>query len=202
MNWGEIQVEALKKMFLNNEQLEVSKLAEYKENKKYKTYLYAMPQACNEAINYILENAKPKIKVYKIKYKNKDYKYNLEQSLPNFKRLYQIVYDGKLKPDFYIEGNNVLVVKNWIEKDEKMTIYYESYHDLLTQKTPASSTIDIDTYLLPLIPLYIAAELYKDDDVQLSTMYMNEFLSNISNITGKDFNPNPTEINSVYEVEW
>lgn len=202
MNWGEIQIEALKKMFLNNEQLVVNQLNIYKEDKKYKTYLYAMPQACNEALNYILENAKPKIKEYKLKRKNIDDKYNLEQSIPNFKRLYQIVYDGKEKPNFYVEGNNVLVVKNWIEKSERMIIYYECYHDLISSKTPNTATIDIDTYLLPLIPLYIAAELYKDDDVQLSTMYMNEFLSNISNITGKDFNPNPTEINSVYEVEW
>ncbi|MCI8460437.1 MAG: hypothetical protein HFE81_03495, partial [Bacilli bacterium] len=91
MNWGEIQIEALKKMFLNNEQLVVNQLNIYKEDKKYKTYLYAMPQACNEALNYILENAKPKKKESKLKRKNIDDKYNLEQSSPNFKRLYQIV---------------------------------------------------------------------------------------------------------------
>lgn len=54
MTWGEIQIESLKKMFLNNESLSVNKLSDYMNEKKYKTYLYAMPQACNEAINFIV----------------------------------------------------------------------------------------------------------------------------------------------------
>lgn len=200
MNWGQIQIESLKKMFLNNDNLEVSKLNEYKQDKKYKTYLYAMPQACNEAINYILENGKALVKDYKLKCKGNIKKYNLNQIIPNFKRLYQIVYDGVNKPEWYVEGNNILVVSNWNEQDGNITIYYESYHDLISSSTPSSSTIDLDNQLVTLIPLYIAGELYKDDDVQLSTMYMNEFITNVSNISGKDFNPNPTEIVSVYEI--
>ena len=62
MTWGEIQIESLKKMFLNKEILKVEDLKIYKEDKKYKTYLDAMPQACNEAINYII-NLEPIIKV-------------------------------------------------------------------------------------------------------------------------------------------
>ena len=200
MNWGQIQIETLKKMFLNNDELNVSDLKTYKEDKKYKTYLYAMPQACNEAINYILENGKPNVKSYKLKYKDNTKKYDLNKLIPNFKRVYQIVYDGINKPDWYIEGNNILVVSNWNKDDGEITIYYESYHDLITSITPASSSIDLDNQLVTLLPLYIAGELYKDDDVQLSTMYMNEFITNVSNITGKDFNPNPTEIVSVYEI--
>lgn len=200
MNWGQIQIESLKKMFLNNDNLEISKLNEYKEDKKYKTYLYAMPQACNEAINYILENGKALVKDYKLKCKGNTKKYNLNQIIPNFKRLYQIVYDGVNKPEWYVEGNNILVVSNWNVQDGNITIYYESYHDLISSSTPSSSTIDLDNQLVTLIPLYIAGELYKDDDVQLSTMYMNEFITNVSNISGKDFNPNPTEVVSVYEI--
>lgn len=202
MNWGQIQIESLKKMFLNNEDLEVSKLAEYKENKKYKTYLFSMPQACNEAINYILENGKPLVKQYKLKRKATNYKYNLNQIVPNFKRLYQLVYDGPSKPTWYVEGDNILVIKDWNQPDGEFTIYYESYHDLLTTTSSSSSEIELDSYLASLLPLYIAGELYKDDDVQLSTMYMNEFITNVSNISGKDFNPNPTKIISVYEMEW
>lgn len=199
MNWGQIQIESLKKMFLNNEELEIDKLEEYKTDKKYKTYLYAMPQACNEAINYIIENGKPLIKEYKLKKKEKN-KYNLPQQVPNFKRLYQIVYDGDNKPAWYVEGNNVLVINNWESGD--ITVYYESYHDLITSSTSSSFSLDLDNQMVVLIPLYIAAELYKDDDVQLATMYMNEFVTNVSNIAGKDFNPNPTHIESVFEMEW
>ena len=199
MNWGQIQIESLKKMFLNNDELVADKLNEYKTDKKYKTYLYAMPQACNEAINYITENGKSLVKEYKLKKKDKN-KYNLPQQVPNFKRLYQIVYDGSNRPDWYIEGNNILVINNW--KDGDITIYYEAYHDLITSNTASSFSLDLDNQMIVLIPLYIAAELYKDDDVQLATMYMNEFVTNVSNISGKDFNPNPTHIESVFGMEW
>ena len=63
--WGDIQIESLKKMFLNNDNITIDKLDEYKSNKKYKTYLFAMPQACNEAINYIT-NLIPVIKSYEL----------------------------------------------------------------------------------------------------------------------------------------
>lgn len=200
MNWGAIQIEALKKMFLNNDRLEVSKLEEYKTDKKYKTYLDAMPQACNEAINYICENGKPLLKEYKLKAKDINFNYKLNQVVPNFKRIYQIVYDGVSNPEWYVEGNNVLVVKDWTDGD--IIIYYEAYHDFINERTTSSSIIELDNYSLTLIPLYIAAELYKDDDVQLSTMYMNEFVTNVSNMKNKDFNPNPRQIESVYGMEW
>lgn len=200
MNWGAIQIEALKKMFLNNDRLEVSKLEEYKTDKKYKTYLDAMPQACNEAINYICENGKPLLKEYKLKAKDINFKYKLNQVVPNFKRIYQIVYDGVSNPEWYVEGNNILVVKDWTDGD--IIIYYEAYHDFINERTTSSSIIELDNYSLTLIPLYIAAELYKDDDVQLSTMYMNEFVTNVSNMKNKDFNPNPRQIESVYGMEW
>ncbi len=202
MNWGQIQIESLKKMFLNNEELEITKLDEYKKNKKYKTYLYAMPQACNEAINYIIENGKPLIKTYKLKFKENTLKYNLNQLIPNFKRIYQIVFNGNKKPDFYVEGNNYLVIPEWQKEDGEFTIYYESYHDMISSNSSSSTDIELDNQLVSLIPLYIAGELYKDDDIQLSTIYMNEFITNVSNIAGKDFNPNPTEIVSVYSVAW
>lgn len=198
MNWGQIQIETLKKMFLNNEELETSKLNEYKENKKYKTYLYAMPQACNEAINYIIENGKPIIKTYKLKKKYNTTKYNLNQLIPNFKRIYQIVVDGKVKPEFYVEGNNILVIPEWDSGNSFVTIYYEAYHDMIKSNSSNSMDIELDNQLVSLIPLYIAGELYKDDDIQMSTIYMNEFITNVSNVAGKDFNPNPTEITSVY----
>lgn len=201
MNWGEIQIESLKKMFLNNEELKVLDLEKYKNDKKYRTYLYGMPLACNEAIGYILENGRPLIKYQKLKNKAQK-KYILPDILSNFKRLYQIVCDGNPKPNWHIEGNNVLVIDNWPKDGVEITIYYEAYHDLIKENTSSSYSLELEPYIAMLIPLYIAGELYKDDDIQLSTMYMNEFMNQVSNISGKDFNPNPTEIVDVYGMEW
>lgn len=203
MNWGEIQIETLKKMYLNNDNLVVSDLDEYKENKKYRTYLFSMPQAANEAIRKILD-VKPTIKSYTLKYKDSTNKYELKKVVPGYKKLFEIVYNGTKKPNYYFEGDNVLVVNNWSESDETFTIYYESYHDIIKTSTSASASINVDRELIPLIPLYIAGELYKDDDVQQSTIWMNEFENALLEVknNSKDINSNPREITTVFGVDW
>ena len=55
--WGEIQIESLKKMFLNNTSIYQSELAQMREDNKYKIYLNAMPQACNEGIAECLKRS-------------------------------------------------------------------------------------------------------------------------------------------------
>lgn len=37
-----------------------------------------------------------------------------------------------------------------------------------------------------LIPLYMAGELYKDDDVSLATVYMNEFESRLGSLAANE----------------
>ena len=73
MNWGEIQIESLKKMFLNNDDLSIDKLEDYKKEKKYKTYLFAMPQACNEAINYIVSRLGSNEKLYTLEKEDNEF---------------------------------------------------------------------------------------------------------------------------------
>ncbi len=203
MNWGEIQIETLKKMYLNTDDLSTSDINSYKTDKKYKTYLFAMPQACNEAIRKIL-NAKPNIKSYTLKYKNNTKKYDLPKIIPNFKNIFQIVYNGNNLPNYYIEGNNILVINDWKNPNETFTIYYESYHNLIKSSTTAETSIDLDKECVALLPLYIAGELYKDDDIQQSTIWMNEFetaLSEISNNQRESIST-PNSIISTYEVDW
>lgn len=191
MNWGEIQIESLKKMFLNNDNLEVNKLDEYKKDKKYRTYLFMMPQAANEAINYILENGQPLIQEYILSENVTRFDLN---KLPNFKRLYQVSSSSYL-PSYRVEGNNQLVING---NYGDIIIYYETYLDLLDQRTSKSTEIELNPYLVNLIPLYIAGELYKDDDVQLATIYMNEFMSLVESYKGRDSSCNSNEITTIY----
>ena len=89
MTWGEIQIESLKKMFLNKEVLKIEEIEKYKADKKYKTYLDAMPQACNEAINYII-NLEPIIKVEELQKNSDNSKYDLKELFSDYKRFYNI----------------------------------------------------------------------------------------------------------------
>lgn len=203
LSWGEIEIEALKKMYLNSDNITVDNLEEYKDDKKYRTYLYAMPQACNEAIRKIL-TVKPIIKSYTLKYDEASNKYDLKKMIPKFKNIYEIVCDGNRNLNYSIEANNILVIDDWCSGNGNITIYYEAYHDLIKNSTSSSFTLDLDRELVTLIPIYIAGALYKDDDIQQATIWMNEFETALSEIkaSNKEMISNPNKITTVYGVDW
>ena len=85
----------------------------------------------------------------------------------------------------------------------RSTRLYEEHEDFFYEKemintnktVPISDLIErfieIDKEWLQLLPLYIAGELYKDDDLTLSTIYLNEF-NNILGILSSKNNSNQT----------
>ena len=191
MTWGEIQIESLKKMFLNNENLIVDDLEKYKENKKYKTYLYAMSQACNEAINYIT-NTIPIIKSYELTIDKE--RIDLSKLIDDFKCVENIITNNK----WNMETENI------IKFDEALgtaIVYYEANPKIIDLSTEETEKISINRDCVRYIPLYIAAELYKDDDLTLSTVYMNEFINNIGIIANRTGFVVNNSINSIYKIE-
>lgn len=193
MTWGEIQIESLKKMFLNNDDLKIEDLVKYKSDKKYKTYLYAMPQACNEAINYIC-NLEPIIKSYELNV-GTEKRYNLKDLIKDFKYIDNVICDKSFR--WEMETNDILKIT---ENIGTVIIYYEAYPNIINSTTNNDMVLEINKDCLRYIPLYIAGELYKDDDLTLSTMYMNEFFNNISMITDRVKNITNNKINPIYTM--
>ena len=196
MTWGEIQIESLKKMFLNKEILKIEELETYKTDKKYKTYLDAMPQACNEAINYII-NLEPIIKVEELEKTAENDKYDLKELISDYKKFHNISSEYSVM--WKMLTKNIIKIDGW--KQGNIDIYYEAYPKKVTGSTSAATKIDLEEAFTRLIPLYIAGELYKDDDLTLSTMYMNEFMTNLNSmIDNNNFINN--NIQSTYRMEW
>lgn len=196
MTWGEIQIESLKKMFLNKEVLKIEEIEKYKADKKYKTYLDAMPQACNEAINYII-NLEPIIKVEELQKNGDNSKYDLKELFSDYKRFYNI--NSEYPVMWTMLTKNIIGINGWTKGN--IDIYYEAYPKKVTKDTEISTKIDLEEAFSRIIPLYIAGELYKDDDLTLSTMYMNEFITNLNAmITNDNFTNN--NIQSTYRMEW
>ena len=191
MTWGEIQIESLKKMFLNNDDLKIDDLETYKTNKKYKTYIYAMPQACNEAINYIT-NLIPVIKSYELTIDKE--RIDLSTLIDDFKCVQNIITTRK----WNMETNSVI---KFDEANGTAIIYYEANPKIIDSNTETSESIEINKDCVRYIPLYIAAELYKDDDLTLSTVYMNEFMNNIGTITNRTSFVVNNSINPIYTIE-
>lgn len=191
MTWGEIQIESLKKMFLNNDNITIDNLDEYKTNKKYKTYLFAMPQACNEAINYIC-NLEPVIKSYELNVEKE--RYDLKELIKDFKCVENIISNKK----WNMETDSILRIDTTAGN---IIIYYEAYPTLIDSKSTVESVLNINKECVRYIPLYIAGELYKDDDLTLSTVYMNEFITNINLLISRTKNVVNNSIKAIYTMD-
>lgn len=74
--------------------------------------------------------------------------------------------------DFYQEGTKTLVLDR--DMVGNFTIYYRAYPPEITADTPDDYVLPIDPEVYTLLPLYMASQLYKDDDAGIATTYRNE----------------------------
>lgn len=174
MNWGECQIAALQKMFLiNTGNLEV--------NDSTKPYLAAMPQAANEALRMITTVGRYVIESYTIEqngHGERWVRYDLPELIVDFYRLMpnSAVFEtdgSRQAADFAVEGEHTLILDG--RKAGRYTLYYYAYPATITSSTPAETELNIPREAEVLVPLYIASQLYKDDDNSIATIYRNEF---------------------------
>ena len=91
----------------------------------------------------------------------------------------QIYYEGDLENGYiqtsryYRESDNVLVLDR--NHPGSYTIYYRAYPEEITSITPNDYELPLDREVAVLMPLYMASQLYKDDDNGIATSYRNEF---------------------------
>lgn len=301
--WGEIQIESLKKMFLNNTSIYEKDLEEMKVDNKYKIYLNAMPQAANEAIYECMKRSRPYIKTFnftqfpinnllgddfktishidneieyiapqalsyyfevdnkskisiyrndgswtllqEIEYKpqtpgeykaykgfidnpnktdirivfsgdnpyhirnvamykeNYDYSNGKVQYIPDYKP-YNIYNLDKLIKDFYKidklyfenESHELVHNNDYVMEDSRTMVInselhgnfilkYQAYPEKLTLETSSQTVLRLEDEVAAILPLYIASQLYKDDDISISTVYRNEFEVALENLYPK-----------------
>ena len=93
------------------------------------------------------------------------------QLAPN--ELYLESGDYIVANDYFQEAFNTLVIPR--AKEGTYTIYYRRYPKKIDFTTPDDYELPVDPEVAVLLPLYMASELYKDDDSSVSTIYRNEF---------------------------
>lgn len=189
MTWGDVKLIALQTMFSNEGQaLTVDDIN--------KEYLYAMPGKANEAMQQITAVGRPILKDWHITIAGgaeetetadrltlpaveKRYKISLSHYLPRFRCIDRgavmlddgVCYD--VAEDWSAEGDDVLVLPGNVTGD--YTIWYSAYPQTITADTPDGEKIDMPPDAAALIPLYIAAELYKEDELAMATVLRNEY---------------------------
>lgn len=108
-------------------------------------------------------------------------RYDLRKLAPDFYAIdsESIYYEGGEKSayiqttDYLQEGDRVLVLDRQMVGNFK--IYYKAYPQQITAETVDTEELAIDEEVAPLLPLYMASQLYKDDDNGIATSYRNEF---------------------------
>ena len=90
------------------------------------------------------------------------------------------LYDLGVSGDQYIvaekyfqEADKTLVIER--NKPGIYVIHYRAYPQQITLETPDTEVLSLDPEVAALIPLYMASQLYKDDDNAIATVYRNEF---------------------------
>lgn len=178
MTWGDVKLIALQTMFSN----EGAVITVDDINQEY---INAMPGKANEAMQQITAVGRPILKDWHIKIADgadetvetdkltlpaveKRYKISLSFYLPRFRCIDRgtvMLDDGNIydvAEDWSIEGDDVLVIPGNVTGE--YTVWYRAYPQTITTQTPDEETIDMPPDAAALIPLYIAAELYKEDD--------------------------------------
>ena len=138
-------------------------------------YLNAMPQAANEALA-MLCTARRYLRKSASFEKEKESSLTIDLSeIPDFYRIGSpVVYDSGYHAIGcrLVEGKILLVPENCAGP---VTVYYDAWPQTLTMDTPDDTELPLDPDVAVLLPLYMASQIYKDDDISISTIYRNEF---------------------------
>lgn len=108
-------------------------------------------------------------------------RYNLKELIPDFYQIYAgkvyLERDGKPRylsaSEYYTEANDTIVFRS--DRPGVYTVYYKRYPQQITKETADDYELPLDPEVAVTIPLYIASQLYKDDDNGLATSYRNEW---------------------------
>lgn len=108
-------------------------------------------------------------------------RYNLKELIPDFYQIYAgkvyVEKDGQPRylaaSEYYTEANDTIVFRS--DRPGLYTVYYKKYAQEITKTTPDDYVLPLDPEVAAIIPLYIASQLYKDDDNGIATTYRNEF---------------------------
>ena len=171
MTWNEIRLATLQKMFSS----EGAAINEHDET--VREYLNAMPQAAREGADMLLA-AGFGMRRTVILLEDGGTRADLQSELPRLYagdplELYRLGPDGSLKPlaGAHLAAGRYLQVAG----GGPVAAVYTPRPEPFGPAMPGDAAIQLREEGAALLPLYMASQLYKDDDVTVSTQYRNEF---------------------------
>lgn len=187
ITWGECKLAALQTMFANEG-------ATLNADDSNQDYLNAMPAKANEAMHQLALVGRPLLKQFAITVGGEEdvtedsltlperdarYKVKLTDYIPRFRAMEreQLYLDSGgiygAAEDWSLEGDDVLLLPG--DVTGTYTIWYDAYPQTVNASTPDDTELEMPAEAAALVPLYIAGELYKEDELAMATMFRNEF---------------------------
>ena len=165
MTWGECKEIALRKMFASDG----GRLDDSDPGNA--DYIAAMPAAANEAMEgaAYVDMA--------------DHAMDF-RSFGGTPEAYLVKDNGLAVLETAALGKSVLQLPKGISGTVR--VFYNAAPEHITQYTNDDEEMPLSEECNVLIPLYMAGELYKDDDVSLATVYMNEFESRLGSLAANE----------------
>lgn len=133
------------------------------------------------------------VAMYSVKFKTEDdvfnntrkQRYDLRSIIPDFYDVMSVEYEkagrkGEYNSDFTLEEDNILVIDG--KREGNFIITYKAYPTKITPNTADSFRLNVPSEMAAILPLYMASELYKDDDAAIATQYRNQFEAELDGI--------------------
>jgi len=169
MTWYDIKLATLQKMFS-------AEGNDIPDDGSVDDYLAAMPYAANEALAMLATAGRFLIKSCVIEHDGENQKYDMKSLVDDYYDIDRIIYEsGSVYREFarYSMENAMLVFRGC--PVGTYTVYYKAYPTEITADTPDEYEMPLQREVMVLVPLYMASQLYKDDDNAIATTYRNEF---------------------------
>lgn len=202
--WGDIVIATCRKMFLNKDAITVADLPDLIDDRNYSTYINMAPDVMNELM--VILNNRVLINIDTITIKLDDAnlekyliddnsawvfdikEYMKDNEIDNY--LYtEVIQHTYIKKDnllFEEQDGKLYIDKRFIDRNSlTLTIKYRIIPERFTTTTPWNTFIDLPYNICSIVPLYLASELYKDDDISMSTAYRNQFEAELDYISSQ-----------------
>lgn len=131
-------------------------------------------------------------------------RYNLTELVDDFYMVdpETVIYEGDITrsrytatSDYFQEGMKIMLIPR--DEPGNYKVYYKAYPPQITLSTPDDAELTLDPEVAAIMPLYMASQLYKDDDVGISTIYRNEFEVAFERLTKSVSAPSSEKFSSV-----
>ena len=205
--WGDIVVATCRKMFLNKDAITVADLPDLIDDRNYSTYINMAPDVMNELM--VILNNRVLININSMTLNLQDtlmenylendlsayvfdiHKYMEDNEITNY--LYtEVIQHAYIKRDnllFEEQDGKLYIDKRFMDRNSlTLTIKYRIIPERFTTTTPWNTLIDLPYNICSIVPLYLASELYKDDDISLATSYRNQFETELDYISSQMVN--------------